>query len=173
VFIRGLDAFVQGTILQVNTSLGGVPKRAIAEGYIAPLGIEGDRHSHPEIHGGEWQAILIIASEVVDSLVARGYPLFYGALGENLTTRGLTIRDLRIGDQIRAGGAMLEITKPRGPCSQLNIYGETIQREIYDQGVKDRDPRSPRWGMSGFYARVISPGPVGPGDIIAVEATLA
>lgn len=137
------------------------------------MGIEGDRHAHPGIHGGERKAILIIASEAIDRLAARGYPVFYGALGENLTTRGLTIRDIRIGDQVRAGGALLEITQPRGPCVQLDIYGEAIKREIYDQLVKERDPASPRWGMSGFYASVVSPGPVGPGDIIAVVATLA
>jgi MOSC domain len=102
--------FVQGTIVQLNTSLGGLPKRAISEGFITPMGIEGDLHAHPDIHGGTRQAILIIASEVIDSLVSRGYPVFYGALGENLTTRGLTIRDLRIGDQLRAGGALLEVT---------------------------------------------------------------
>jgi MOSC domain-containing protein YiiM len=162
-----------GTILQVNTSLGGLPKRPISEAFINPLGIEGDRHAHPEIHGGERQAVLILASEAIDDLIARGYPLFYGALGENLTTRGLTIRDIRIGDQIRAGGALLEITKPRGPCSQLDIYGDKLKYEIYDQRVKERDPSSPRWGLSGFYASVISPGPVGPGDIIAVVAQLA
>src|SRR5436190_23015284 len=87
-----------GSILQVSISAGGLPKRAIDEGLITPLGIEGDRHAHPEIHGGPRKAVLIIAGEVVDELRARGYPLFYGAMGENLTTRGLTIRDIRIGD---------------------------------------------------------------------------
>jgi MOSC domain-containing protein YiiM len=164
---------VQGIILQVNTSLGGLPKLPISEVYITPTGLGGDRHSHPAIHGGPRKAVLIIASEVVDTLVARGYPVFYGALGENLTTRGIPIRDIRIGDQIRAGGALLEITQPRGPCLQLDVYGETIKQEIYDLRVKRNDPASPRWGMSGFYASVISPGPVGTGDIIAVVATLA
>jgi MOSC domain-containing protein YiiM len=173
VFICGYSFLVEGTIVQVNISLGGLPKRAISDGFITPLGIEGDRHAHPDIHGGERQAILIIASEVVDDLAARGYPVFYGALGENLTTRGLTIRDIRMGDQIRAGGALLEITKPRGPCMQLDVYGESIKQEIYDQRVSARDHTSLRWGMSGFYASVISPGLVGPGDIIAVVAKLA
>ena len=100
-----------GVIVQVSVSRGGLPKRSIGEGFITPLGIEGDLHAHPGIHGGPQQAVLIVASEGVDELRARGYPVFYGALGENLTTRGLTIRDLRIGDQIRAGGALLEITK--------------------------------------------------------------
>ena len=164
---------MRGTIVQVNISAGGLPKRAIEEGLITPLGIEGDLNAHPNIHGGPRQAILIIASEVVDELRARGYPLFYGAMGENLTTRGLTIRDIRMGDQIRAGGALLEITKPRGPCSALDVYGDMLKLEVYDGKVKERDYTSPRWGMSGFYASVVEPGMVRAGDEIMVVSKLA
>jgi MOSC domain-containing protein YiiM len=164
---------MQGTIVQVNISPGGLPKRAIAEGSITPLGIEGDLHAHPAIHGGPNKAILIIAAEVVDALVERGYPLFYGAMGENLTTRGIEIRDLRVGDQLRAGGATLEITQPRGPCSALDIYGGTLKLDVSDKKVKERDPASPRWGMSGFYASVVVPGPVQAGDTIALLSKLA
>src|SRR5947209_17630725 len=114
---------MQVTVIQVNTSFGGLPNRAIASGFIGPLGIEGDMHARPAIHGGPRKAILIIAAEVVDQLVERGYPLYYGAMGENLTTRGLTIRDIRIGDQIRAGEPLLKITQPPGPCPQLDAYG--------------------------------------------------
>src|SRR5207245_4887518 len=99
----------------------------VPEGFLTPLGIEGDRCGHPEIHGGPRQAVLLLASETVDELIARGFPLFYGALGENLTTRGLDRRRLRIGQQIRAGGARIEITKVRGPCPALDIYGPTLQ----------------------------------------------
>jgi len=174
VHLRSSAAFaVQGSILQINISPGGLPKRPIPEGRILPLGLEGDAHAHPDIHGGPRKAILIVASEVVDEMKARGYPLFYGALGENLTTRGLDMRDLRIGDQLRAGGALLEITQTRGPCSALDIYGESLKHEIYDPQVQAGDYRSPRWGMSGFRASVVHPGPVRPGDIIAVVAKLA
>jgi MOSC domain-containing protein YiiM len=164
---------VHGTIVQVNISPGGLPKRPIASGFLSPLGIEGDDHAHPQYHGGPRKAVLIVAAEVVEDLTARGYPLFYGALGENLTTRGLPIRDLRIGDRLRAGGTMLEITAPRVPCYQLDVYGPAIKQEIFDRQVKALDPASPRWGMSGFYASVVAPGPIGPGDPIEVLATMA
>ena len=168
-----MRSVLQGTIVQVNVSFGGLPKRAIPEGLIAPLGLQGDRQAHTAIHGGLDKAILIIAAEVVDELVGRGYPVFYGALGENLTTRGIPIRDLRIGDQIRAGAALLEITDRRGPCSALYVYGESLKAEIYDTQVKARDVSSPRWGMSGFYTRVLQGGIVRPGDPIELVATLA
>jgi MOSC domain-containing protein YiiM len=164
---------MQGAVVQVSISPGGLPKRAIPEGYITPLGIEGDLHAHPAIHGGPMKAILIIAAEVVDALAARGYPLFYGAMGENITTRGIEIRDLRVGDQLRVGGALLEITQPRGPCSALDTYGDTLKLEVYDKRVKERDPASPRWGMSGFYASVIAQGPVQAGDPVVLVSKLA
>ena len=164
---------MQGTIIQVNVSPGGLPKRSVSGGFITPLGLASDTHAHPSIHGGPQKAVLLIASEVVDALKARGYPVFYGALGENLTTRGIAVRNLRIGDQIRAGGALLEITQPRGPCSALHIYGESLKDEIYDAQVRARDSASPRWGMSGFYTRVLEPGPVGLGDPIIVVAAQA
>jgi len=164
---------MQGTIVQINTSPGGLPKRPIPGGMITPLGLEGDRHAHTQIHGGPNKAILLIASETVDELTARGFPLFYGALGENLTTRGLALKDLRKGDQLRAGAAILEITLPRIPCRQLDVYGKTLQRELADELIWKHDPSSAYWGMSGFYTSVVRPGPVSPGDIIALVTTLA
>ena len=162
-----------GTIVQVNISPGGVPKTPILSGTIEALGVVGDRHAHPRFHGGPRKAVLIIASEVVDELAGRGYPVFYGALGENLTTRGFDVRDVRIGDTVRAGGAVLEITSARVPCSQLDVYGPSIKAEIYDKLVKAGDPSSARWGVSGWYASVLQPGPVGPGDPIEALAKLA
>jgi len=162
-----------GVIIQVNVSLGGIPKRPIAAGTLTPQGLVGDAWAHPLIHGGLRQAVLLVASESIDELRARGYPLFYGALGENLTTRGLDRRQMRIGHQLRAGTAVLEITKVRSPCSALDIYGAAIKQDIYDRSVSAGDASSPRWGMSGFYARVLEPGAVHPGDPILLLTALA
>ncbi|MBI2681301.1 MAG: MOSC domain-containing protein [Candidatus Solibacter usitatus] len=162
-----------GSVLQINISRGGVPKRPVAESLATPFGLEGDICGHPEIHGGPRQAVLLIASEAVAELIARGYPLFFGALGENFTTRGLDRRLLRAGQRFRIGGAVIELTKVRAPCSTLDVYGTTLGREIYDQAVKAGDFASPRWGMSGFYAAVIQAGPVKVDDPITLESELA
>ena len=161
-----------GVIVQVNVSLGGLPKRPIAAGMITTLGLAGDACAHPAIHGGLRQAVLLIAAETIDELKARGYPVYYGALGENLTTRGLDRRQLRVGQQLRAGAAVLEITKVRGPCAALDVYGPAIKEEIYDARVQADDATTPRWGMSGFYARVVEPGPVRPDDAVLILTAL-
>jgi MOSC domain-containing protein YiiM len=140
---------------------------------LTPRGLEGDSWAHPNIHGGPDKAVLLMDSENIDDLAARGYPVFYGALGENLTTRGLDRRQLRLGQQLRVGRAAIELTKVRTPCATLDVYGPGMQREIYDDAVGAGDASSPRWGMSGFYARVIRPGMIEADDIICVVATLA
>jgi len=154
-------------IIQVSVSRGGVPKRAIPQVMITSLGLEGDSFAHPNIHGGPNQRVLIIVAEVIDDLVARGFPVFYGALGENLTVRGIDAGALRAGQTWRAGDALLDLTRIRKPCATLDVYrsadGRPIQDEIYNAAVKEGDPTSPLWAHSGFYASVRRAGMVSSG----------
>jgi MOSC domain-containing protein YiiM len=156
---------MNGVVVQVNLSPGGLPKRPVPEAFLSPLGFEGDSVAHPKIHGGPEKAVLLITAEGTDALIASGYPLFYGAMGENLTTRGLDRRNLRIGMRLRAGEAVLELTRLRGPCSSLDVYGPSIKGRIFRKGMT---PSDPTWGLSGFYASVVQTGWVRANDIIWV-----
>jgi MOSC domain-containing protein YiiM len=121
----------------------------------------GDACAHPAIHGGPGKALLLIAEESLEELKAMGYPLYAGALGENVTTRGLDPASLRPGQRLRIGGEVeIELTSPRRPCNSLDVYGSSLKRDL-------AGPRA------GFYAAVLRPGFIRPGDIITVEATLA
>lgn len=155
-----------GSIVQINISPGGIPKRPIAEADVTPVGIRGDSWAHPQIHGGPNQAVLLITSEGLDGLIAQGYPVFAGALGENLTTAGLDRRLIRIGQRYRVGDVVLEISKMREPCATLDVYGPSIKQAVYDAQVKAGDASSPRWGLAGFYARVLKSGFIRLKDII-------
>ncbi|MGB6942837.1 MAG: MOSC domain-containing protein [Bryobacteraceae bacterium] len=157
-----------GSIVQINISPGGVPKRPIPEAEVTPEGIRGDAWAHPQIHGGPNQAVLLITSEGLDELIAQGYPVFAGAMGENLTTSGLNRRQMRPGQRFRVGEVMLEITRLRVPCTTLDVYGPSIKQAVYDPDVKAGDASSPRWGLAGFYLRVVHSGTVRPGDIIGL-----
>jgi MOSC domain-containing protein YiiM len=145
-----------------------VPNRAIAEGNVAESGITGDGWRHPAFHGTPKRAILLITSEGVDELAARGFPVFYGALGENITTRGLDRRSLRIGQRFQAGGTVIELTETRFPCDTLSVYGDGIQAAICDARALAGDATSVVWGLSGFYASVRKPGILRPGDSITL-----
>jgi MOSC domain-containing protein YiiM len=168
------DEIVQaGSIQQISISKGGVPKLPIHEAVVTPLGIRGDSHAHPQIHGGPRQALLLISSEGIDELVEAGFPLYAGALGENITCKGLDRRSFRLGQRYRMGQVVIELTKMRAPCNTLTPYGAGIQRAVYDAQVKAKDHSSPRWGLGGVYARVVNPGTIHVGDPIAILDELA
>jgi len=158
-----------GSILQISVSQGGIPKHAVPVGTLTPAGFEGDRHAHPDIHGGSRQAVLLITAEGIEELGTHGYPLVYGSLGENLTTQGIDRRDWRVGQRWQIGAeVVIEITKRRAPCQALNVYGPGIQPAIFDALAGNGDPSSPKWGLSGFYASVVEPGVIHPGDEIVL-----
>ena len=136
---------MHGEIVQINISPGGLPKTPISEAVVQPLGIVGDDQRDKRYHGGPLQALLLIAAEVVDQLREDGWPIFYGALGENLTTRGLDWKQWRPGQIFRAGTVLLQLTKPRQPCLNLDRYGEGLEEYIYDWRGKRLDFSSSYW----------------------------
>jgi MOSC domain-containing protein YiiM len=159
-----------GAVVQVSVSAGGVPKHAIGCGDVTVGGIAGDGWHHPQFHGIPKRAILMITAEGLDEIKAMGFPVYPGALGENLTTRGLDRRALRIGQPFRCGAASIQLTELRLPCDTLSVYGNGIQAAIYDARAMRVDPSSDVWGLSGFYASVIEPGVLRPGDSITLLA---
>jgi MOSC domain-containing protein YiiM len=153
---------MQGVVLQVNVSRGGIPKRPILEARVTRKGIEDDSWNNPKYHGGPKQALLLISIEDIEELELLGYPVYPGALGENLTVSGIRFRDVRFGDTFQAGDVVFEITKLRRPCRTLDSVQKGIQLALYDDS-----PGSARWGRGGFYARILQEGVIRPGDRIA------
>src|SRR5271169_4619258 len=156
-----------GAVVQVSISAGGVPNQAIDCGDVTVRGIAGDAWRHPQFHGIPKRAILLITAEGLDEIKAMGFPVYPGALGENLTTRGLDRRALRIGQRFRCGAVTIQLTELRLPCGTLSVYGKGIQAAICDARAMKGDTSSDVWGLSGFYASVIEPGILGPGDSIS------
>src|SRR6266700_2671013 len=139
-----------------------------------PDGVEGDRHRAMWIHGGPDKAVLMISAGIIDSLIARGFPIFGGALGENLTVSGLDPGMWRSGQRYRIGeDAVIELTTLRVPCSNLNVYGPEIKSELYEAQCQAGDITSPRWAHGGFYARVIHTGLLAAGAPVVLESDVA
>jgi len=163
---------LSGIVHQVSISKGGVPKLAVPEAWATPLGLEGDGHFHPQIHGGPEKALLLVSLEDLETLRAAGFPVFPGALGENLTIRGMDFRRLRTGQRFIVGNAAIEITHLRQPCHTLDVYNpnaETrIQPLLYDAQANAGDPTSPVWAMGGVYASVVQRGLICTGATIAL-----
>ena len=152
---------MQGVIERLNVSAGGLPKRPIERAWAGVLGLEGDHHNHPQIHGGPRKALLLIAAEDLEELRGMGFAVEAGTLGENLTVRGIDFRKLASGQRWNAGGAVLELTTLRKPCLQLEPLNrgekgqiQKVLAEVHARG--------------GFYAAVEKEGELRTGDIIAL-----
>jgi MOSC domain-containing protein YiiM len=150
---------MRGVIEAVCVSPGGLPKLALPQAFAHTLGLEGDSHNHPNIHGGPDKALLLIASESLEQLRAEGFATSPGVLGENLTTRGLDFTLLASGMRFRAGDALIELTRLRKPCRQLEFLN-TLQ----PGAIQQRLAAQPH--LAGWYARVLLPGLIRAGDII-------
>lgn len=166
---------MRGILKQINRSNGGLPKRAIAAPVMLNAqGIEGDRHLNLKYHGGPDKAVLMIASESIDSLIAQGYPVVYGSLGENLTVASLDPHLWRQGQRYSIGeDAVIELTTLRTPCLNLDVFGPSIKAELYDKRCKAGDMASPKWAQGGFYARVVRPGLLVPGAPVILQSDSA
>jgi len=141
---------------------------------LQPDGVEDDRHRDLKHHGGPDKAVLMIAAELIDSLAARGFPIYYGALGENLTVRGFDPHLWRAGQRYRIGpDAVVEFTKLRVPCANLNVYGPPIKSELYDAECHVGDITSLHWAHGGFYARVLHTGLIFQGAPVILESEVA
>lgn len=163
-----------GTLEQISRSKGGVPKLAVtAPARLSETGIDGDMQRDLRHHGGPDKAVLMIAAEVLDELTAAGYPVYPGALGENLTVRGLDPGSWRSGQQYRVGEAVIQLTTLRVPCANLYRYGRDIGGHLFDARCKAGDFRSPHWARGGFYARVITGGLLARGHLVELLSDVA
>ncbi len=146
-----------------------IARSAVGEALLlGPLGLPGDEHADPKAHGGPNKALHAYPSEhhefwraelagAAPEAASRFCP---GAVGENLSTRGIVEADLCIGDALRIGGALVQVSLGRQPCWKLDAH----------TGVSDMAYRFRKTGRTGWYFRVLEQGLIGPGDAISLEA---
>ena len=164
---------MSGRIQQVSASRGGVPKYPVLEAEVGPVGILGDIQKNTKYHGGPRQALLWITAEGLEELKAARFPVYAGALGENVTTEGIDRRTVRLGQRWRMGEIEVEVTKMREPCRTLDPYGTGIQKAVYDNEVKGGNAASERWGLAGFYLSIVKLGTIRPGDPVTLLTDVA
>ena len=153
----------RGHVFQLNTSPGGVPKRAVRTVAIGPLGLEGDGVNHPKIHGGPERAVCLWSLDRILALQAEGHSIFPGAVGENVTLAGLDWSALGPGSVLDLGDDVrLEVTTYTTPCNTIAAYFTDAQ---FKRISEERHP-----GWSRLYARVLRPGTLRVGDAVRVES---
>ncbi len=138
-----------GRVVALSTSLRkGQPKRnAPRARFVQDWGIEGD------VHAGTWhRQVSLLAIESIETMRAAGLHVRPGAFAENVTTENIDLPALRVGDRLRVGAALLEITQIGKECHQ--------RCAIYEQAGDCVMPRE------GIFARVIEGGVVEVGDAV-------
>jgi MOSC domain-containing protein YiiM len=129
---------------------------------VSRYGIEGDVIADPSVHGGLDQAVYMYSTEDYQWWSAKlGKELRPGSFGENLTTEGLDLRALKIGDRLTICTVVLEISAPRTPCFKLAVkMGDTSFVKQFARAARP-----------GAYARVLQEGVIVAGDSLALEKT--
>ncbi|MBH9398743.1 MOSC domain-containing protein [Pseudomonas aeruginosa] len=127
---------------------------------VTVLGLEGDEQGDLRVHGGVEKAIHHYPREHYAAWIAElgEHPLLRqaGAFGENFSTTGWSEADVCLGDRVRAGSALREVSQGRMPCWKLNDRVEGAGRSLRVQET----------GRTGWYYRVLEEGAVAAGDVL-------
>ena len=122
-------------------------------------GLDGDGQADLTVHGGVDMAAYVYSWQNYEWWMSElGHPLQPGEFGENLTVTGMTDDAVQVGDTIRIGDALVQVTAPREPCFKLGI-------RVGDHRFPARFREANRMG---FYVRVLEEGTVAEGDTVEI-----
>lgn len=110
---------------------------------VADFGLEGCAHARPASD----RQVLLVDRETLEAM-----ELAPGILRENITTDGLNVNSLQVGQRLRIGDTRLEVTMLCTPCNQMERIRSGLRKEL--------------WGRRGMLCRVLEGGIVRPGDSI-------
>ena len=91
--------------------------------------------------------VLLVDKETLDAMELRP-----GIIRENITTEGLNVKGLALGQRLRIGTVLLQVGAVCTPCDQLEKVRPGLRREMY--------------GRRGMLCRVLEGGTIRPGDAI-------
>jgi MOSC domain-containing protein YiiM len=145
-------------LIDGRSVMTGIGKRPV-DGEIAlrPLGLAGDEQADLSVHGGLSKAVYAYPLEhypVWQTLRAQAgaaawdESLAPGAVGENLSLRGLLESEVWVGDVLRFPGCQLTVSEPRFPCFKFNAA----------MGFAKAAKMMAQSGYCGFYLAVREPG---------------
>ena len=159
--ILSINIGIMRTITRKGTDyITGIYKNPV-EGSIevTPDGLAGDMIADKKHHGGPDQAVYIYGQADYDYWTELlGEALTPGTFGENLTISGLASADYNIGDTLKIGSSVLQVTAPRIPCA-------TLSARMGDPQFVKKFRQAERPGM---YCRVLKAGLIKAGDPVRV-----
>ena len=138
------------------------------------LGVEGDAHAGKTVQHlsriardptqPNLRQVHLIHEELFAELAERGFKLKPGDIGENITTRGISLLELSRGTQLHIGpSAIVELTGLRNPCAQIDRFQPGLLKAVLDHDAEGNLIRK-----SGVMSIVVADGVVAPDDVITV-----
>jgi MOSC domain-containing protein YiiM len=127
---------------------------------VGPMGLAGDSQGNLRLHGGLDKAVYAYPVSGYAGWRAEFPELAMrpGAMGENLVVAEMDEHSVHIGDIVRIGSALLQVSQIREPCSTLAAIHGTAR-------VVRAMTRS---GRCGWYLRVLENGVIAAGDAHAI-----
>lgn len=163
---RPVDALLTGRARAIGTHgdvavMSGIGKTPRAGAlWLAREGLQGDEQGDPVYHGGPEKALHHYAADHYPGWRAwqpdGPVPFVPGAFGENLSTRGMQESDVCVGDVLRVGDVLLQVSQGRQPCFRLNLR----------LGRPDAALAMQESGQTGWYYRVLREGWLAAGDVL-------
>jgi MOSC domain-containing protein YiiM len=112
-------------------------------------GFKGCIHGRPDSK----RQVLLMDRETLDK-----FDLLPGAIKENVTVTGIDFQTLAIGQRLKIGESLLEITVPCDPCPRMDEIRMGLQDELR--------------GQRGWLCRVIEAGTIRQGDPVVVTTEI-
>jgi len=147
-----------GTLVSINISNGGVPKRPLPACLVRAGGLQGDRQRDLRYHGGPDRAVSLFSEDLIAALQAEGHPISAGTIGENFTLKGISWAEMIPGATLNVGEVRIELTDYAAPCNNI---AASFQRRYIGRVSQQANP-----GWSRLYARVLKEGTVRVGDAV-------
>ena len=152
-----------GKIVENDEIKSAIKKSPIKESYLTKVGFRDDEQADKKYHGGENKAVLFFSLLTYKKLESKlNISLEYeeiSPLGENLLVSKITEDDVCVGDILKLGEAIVQVTQPREPCNKLNI--NTQNKQMLKTVLKN--------GYTGWYAKVLKEGIVKQGDSVELQ----
>lgn len=132
-----------------------VRKRPVEEPVaITADGFGDDASAHPTHHGPNMWVHAFPAAHYAWFEARAGRRIPVPAFGENLSMTGCDEETVRVGDVVRAGTALLQVTQPTVRCSTLGrAAGLPLLLDWIEESL-----------FTGWYYRILEPGTVAAGD---------
>lgn len=126
-------------------------KHEVGEGLLLEeIGVKGDAHA-----GFMHRQVSLIAIEDIRTMMDKLPDLVPGSFAENLTTEGFDLSALKIGDRLRVGDTILEVSQIGKEChTKCEVFKKTGECIMPKKGI---------------FTRVIKGGKAKTGDTIQLD----